>query len=464
MITKDFTLLDQKIDPKVLEAAMFVHTRLVQAGHTCYFAGGLIRDCLLNKEGKDIDLASSASVDEVIPLFDKVIPLGKRFGSVVVVYEGCISIEVTTFREDGIYLDGRHPQSVLESSPEKDAQRRDFTINGLFYDPLKNQIIDYVGGIDDIQLKQLKAIGKASERMEEDRLRMLRAVRFTHRFALTMEKNTRQAIKQLSHDLHPKVSIERVSQEIEKMDHFERKQCSAFLLDSIKLGLFSSLLPNILPLDSLSLVQRSAVQNRLQAIEALPLFEQIFVLFLINPLQSNQDRFPSSLEISHFNLFWKCSKKIQTKHHALRLFLDCYQRDPDISSPVLWKEILLLAGSNLYIQQALDRWSPLLPQLAHGSACQNLKQDTPGCTLQADTFKVRWSCFYESRRSIIANIHASSPLVTAKEMMICGVKQGPLLSKYHDHILDLQLTNPKLDKETALKSIAELEEARHDTL
>ena len=147
---------------------------LRKAGHVVYFAGGAIRDQLLGQTPKDYDLATSARPDEVQALFPRSDAVGKHFGVIIVKGAGEM-IEVATFRTDGTYKDGRHPESIEFSSPEKDAQRRDFTINGLFQDPLTEKVIDHVGGRADLAAKLLRAIGNPKERFEEDALRLLRA-------------------------------------------------------------------------------------------------------------------------------------------------------------------------------------------------------------------------------------------------------------------------------------------------
>src|SRR3984957_18255528 len=144
--------------------------QLQRAGHTAYLAGGCVRDHLLGIEAKDHDVATSARPEEVQRLFPRVTDLtGKSFG-VVRVMVGEESYEVATFRQDGPYKDGRHPESVRFATAEEDAQRRDFTINGLFYDPIAEKLIDYVGGEADLRVKLIRAIGTASDCFAEDQL------------------------------------------------------------------------------------------------------------------------------------------------------------------------------------------------------------------------------------------------------------------------------------------------------
>src|SRR3989338_9806133 len=167
--------------------------RLKEKGFIAYFAGGWVRDFLMKHPSDDIDIATTASVEEVRALFEKTIPVGAAFGIVIVVEDGH-PFEVATFRKERGYLDGRRPTKVEPATPQEDAQRRDFTINGLFYDPTTDELFDYVEGKRDLQKGILRAIGNPHERFLEDRLRMMRAVRYSTRFNFPIEKETKAAV------------------------------------------------------------------------------------------------------------------------------------------------------------------------------------------------------------------------------------------------------------------------------
>jgi len=208
--------------------------KLFDAGYTAYFAGGWVRDFIRGEPSDEIDIATSAPPDKVCALFPKTIPVGVAFGVIIVVEEG-EHFEVTTFRKDHPYLDGRHPTGVDFSTPEKDAHRRDFTINGMFYDPLTETIYDFVGGQDDLQKGIIRAIGDPHARFVEDRLRMVRAIRFSARFGFSIEKKTEQAIHSLAHTLFPAVSIERIWQELTKMSKSPRFAEALLLMHETRL-------------------------------------------------------------------------------------------------------------------------------------------------------------------------------------------------------------------------------------
>lgn len=201
--------------------AKSIVAKLVRAGYTAYFAGGWVRDFVMQHPSEDIDIATDASPSEIMDLFPQTILVGLAFGVVIVVIEGH-QYEVATFRKDLHYLDGRHPQGIIMSTPREDALRRDFTINGMFYDPLAEEIHDFVHGQEDIRLRVIRTIGNPHERFFEDRLRMLRAFRFSSRFEFSIDPETQEAIRENADKLFPAVAMERVWQEFNKMAAYPR--------------------------------------------------------------------------------------------------------------------------------------------------------------------------------------------------------------------------------------------------
>ncbi len=165
---------------ETIETACDVIERLQNAGFEAVFAGGCVRDFILGVEPKDIDIATNATPEQVEALFEKTVAVGKAFGVIRVLYDE-EEFEVATFRTDSSASDGRRPDSVSFSSMEEDAKRRDLTINALFFDPIKDKIYDFVGGQADIKARCIRFVGNAEERIEEDKLRMLRVIRFAAR-------------------------------------------------------------------------------------------------------------------------------------------------------------------------------------------------------------------------------------------------------------------------------------------
>ncbi|MDF2550407.1 MAG: pcnB3 [Chlamydiales bacterium] len=258
-----------------MDAAFLIANRLKNAGYTAYYAGGFVRDKILNIPSSDIDIATDASTEEIVALFPKTVTVGAQFG-VVVVLEGDHSFEVATFRTDGIYANGRTPLSYERATPKEDASRRDFTINGLFYDPFEDKIIDYVGGVEDIKKKVVRAIGNPKERFREDRLRMLRAIRFACRLSYQIEPETAAAIRQFAPELFPAVSIERVVQELKKMA--STPQFKAYLLSLKESGLLKEIFPQY-PCPNLA--EKDFTHLSLEA----PLFIHLYYLFDYPPLK-----------------------------------------------------------------------------------------------------------------------------------------------------------------------------------
>lgn len=215
--------------------------RLRAAGHIAYFAGGCVRDLVRGQTPKDIDIATDARPKEVQELFRRTYAVGAHFG-VIVVLEGDWQFEVATFRSDGAYLDGRHPVAVNFSSPEEDARRRDFTINGMFFDPPNEEVIDFVGGRADLASRLVRAIGDPAQRFAEDRLRLLRAVRFATVLEFEIEPATWHAIVRAADTINA-ISAERTRDELVRIFLSPHRVRGWDLLDTS--GLMKAILPEI---------------------------------------------------------------------------------------------------------------------------------------------------------------------------------------------------------------------------
>jgi poly(A) polymerase len=230
-------------------------TRIVRVlrdhGYSAYLVGGCVRDLLLGRKSADYDVATSATPDEVMRIFPQTYAVGAQFGVVLVPVRrdnenGArenYAIEVATYRSDGVYSDSRHPDEVrFSSDPRLDVQRRDFTINGLLLDPISQEVLDYVGGQADLQRRIVRAIGEPHLRFTEDKLRMLRAVRFAARFEYNIEQQTFSAIRELAPEIH-RVSHERIRDEILKMLTEGHARRAFELLDQT--GLLEQVLPEV---------------------------------------------------------------------------------------------------------------------------------------------------------------------------------------------------------------------------
>jgi poly(A) polymerase len=234
-------------DPK-REFAVAVVRQLRDAGHIALWAGGCVRDLLLGITPKDYDVATDAVPRQVIDTFGrrKTQAVGASFGVILVRGpQDAGTVEVATFRTDGSYVDGRRPESVEFSTPEEDAQRRDFTINGMFYDPIAKQVLDFVGGERDLSSGIIRAIGDPHDRMREDKLRMLRAVRFAATLDFELDGATADAIREMAPEMLV-VSAERITQELRRM-LTDRHRMRAMKL-ARDVGILQVILPELRPI------------------------------------------------------------------------------------------------------------------------------------------------------------------------------------------------------------------------
>jgi len=221
--------------------ALIIVRRLQRAGFLAFWVGGCVRDFLLGREPVDYDIATSALPEQVEQLFKRTIAVGRKFGVMVVIEDGR-QFQVATFRAEGDYQDGRHPENVAFGDAEADAQRRDFTVNGLFYDPVRKESHDWVGGESDLCARVIRTIGAPEERFGEDHLRMLRAVRFAAQLDFSIEAGTFAALKAGAAKIRT-ISAERVREELVKLF---RPPHAARGLDLLQeSGLLEQVLPEI---------------------------------------------------------------------------------------------------------------------------------------------------------------------------------------------------------------------------
>jgi putative nucleotidyltransferase with HDIG domain len=233
--------MDEELSRAREALALSVIRQLREHGQKALLVGGCVRDRLLGIHPKDYDVSTDATPDKLLVYFPDAQTVGAHFGVILVRRSNNIQVEVSTFRSEGIYSDGRHPAHVhFETDPSRDAQRRDFTINGLFEDPLSGCVYDYVGGQADLQRRIIRAIGDPELRFTEDHLRMLRAIRFAARFKFDIETGTRHAIARLAPDIR-RISAERVRDELVRILTEGGARLGLELLDQ------TGLLPHVLP-------------------------------------------------------------------------------------------------------------------------------------------------------------------------------------------------------------------------
>lgn len=225
----------------MLQTSIGIIKKIRSHGFNAYWAGGCVRDILLGIKPYDFDIVTSAKPEEVKEIISKTYEVGKQFGVIVARING-YNFEIATFRSEGKYSDRRRPDKVFWSSAKEDAQRRDFSINGLFYDPINKKVIDYVNGQDDLAKKVIRFIGNPSDRIKEDHLRLLRAIRFKNTLGFQYDKRTWEAVKNNAY-LVESVSKERIRDELNKM--LVNKSRSKSLVDLEQSGLLQYILPEV---------------------------------------------------------------------------------------------------------------------------------------------------------------------------------------------------------------------------
>lgn len=228
--------------PKLERGAREISARLASAGYRALWAGGCVRDRLLGRPAKDVDIATNATPEQVLALFPRALTVGKAFGVVCLPWRG-VQYEIATFRRDCGYRDGRRPDAVEFTDEREDARRRDFTINGLFYDPARDEVLDYVGGRADLERRIVRAIGDPRERFAEDRLRLLRAVRFASTLEFALDPNTEAAVKEMA-DTVGAVSAERIQAELTRL-LVESPRAGQGIRLLERTGLLRALLPEV---------------------------------------------------------------------------------------------------------------------------------------------------------------------------------------------------------------------------
>ncbi len=254
----------------MLKSAGKIVDILNQNSFTAYFAGGAVRDQLLNRKVSDIDIATNATPTEIEKLFEKTHPIGREFGVMLVIF-GKHAFEVATFRGEGNY-DGRRPREVFFTNAEEDARRRDFTVNGMFFDPRRKRVLDFVGGQKDLKKKIIRFIGNAEERVREDFLRILRGVRFRNLLNFEYEETTKNAIQKHAHLLQ-QISGERIRDELGKI--FENENRGKAVRDLEGFGILEILIPELtrlrkLPQPSKYHLEGDCFTHSLAAFASLP--------------------------------------------------------------------------------------------------------------------------------------------------------------------------------------------------
>ncbi len=396
--------------------ALEVVQRLQAAGFEALFAGGCVRDQLMGNPPKDFDVATNATPPQIRELFGKgrTLTIGESFGVICVLGpKSAGQIDVATFRQDEVYSDGRHPDSVQFTTAENDAQRRDFTINGLFYDPLADRVLDYVGGERDLGAKTIRAIGNASARIAEDRLRMLRAVRFAARFEFQIESETLAAIRQSAEGI-TLVSSERIANELRLMlGHKHRHLAFEGLRQT---GLLSHLLPertNGAPGD----------ESRLRLIaQALQ--------------QLNSHRFEAALAVILYD--------VPDRSQFIDDIAQRWRLSNEESAAVGW----ILKHADSALEADLQPWPAIQRLLVQPWMAETLAV----AVAVAATWKKRTEGieFCQQRLSWPSERLNPKPLIDGNDLRLLNIAPGPIIREILNAVRDRQLSGEVSDKEQAL--------------
>ena len=429
------------------EFAIEVVRRLQEAGHQALWAGGCVRDELLGLTPKDYDVATSAKPDEVQQLFRRTVAVGISFGVVEVLgprnNPEPLTVQIATFRADVSYSDGRRPDEVVFASAREDALRRDFTINGMFFDPIAGELHDFVGGRQDLEARLLRAIGDPAVRFQEDKLRLLRAVRLATRFDLAMEAHTATAIRKMASQL-PVVSAERIAEELrETLVHPRRAAGMNLMLD---LGLVPPILPELLPMKGLPQGPPSAPNG--------DLWDHVMrVLELLGPKPS----FPLAMgtllhDIGKPRTVGRTPERYTFYNHehvgcrmandiALRLKLSNEERE----------RIVWLVEKHQYLCDARQmKTSKLKTILAHPGIEELLalhRADAVATGKSADHVDYCESLLKEWSESDLN----PPPLITGHDLVRRGLQPGPFFKKILDAVREAQLDGTVTNAGDAMK-------------
>lgn len=411
-------------------AAADVVRRLREHGHEAWFAGGCVRDGLLGRPPEDYDVATSAAPETVRGLFKRTVPVGMRFG-VILVLDGPYRFEVATFRSDAAYVDGRRPSAVHFGSAAQDAQRRDFTINALLADPFSGAIVDHVGGRDDLRAGVIRAIGDPYARIAEDRLRMLRAVRFAARLGFAIDADTRAAIRASAASVVD-MAAERIGDEITKMLTEGNARRAFELLDDT--GLLGVVLPEV---------------AAMQGVEQSPDFHPEGDVWRHTLLLLQQLPAGAAETLAFGALLHDVAKPLCAgMHRGRRTFYGHCERGADVAVAILqrlrrsretWERVAWLVKNHLRpVQAPAMRLATLKKMLAEEGFPELMRL----CRLDAlsASLDLQYVLFCEDRRAAFAAQQLRPPrLLGGEDLLRLGYARGPTIGRILHALEDAQL-------------------------
>jgi poly(A) polymerase len=432
--------------PKQYDSAVRVVKALRDGGFEAFFAGGWVRDRVMGGGGaSDIDIATSAAPEEIRRLFGRTVGVGEQFG-VMIVVEGGAPFEVATFRSDVGVKDGRHPERVVYTDAKNDALRRDFTINGMFYDPISGEVIDYVGGREGINARVIEAIGDPRERFAEDDLRMLRAVRFAARFGFEIEGRTLSAIREGAARIAG-ISAERVFAEINKILTGPNPQRGVELLRGA--GLLEHALPEVARLCGVEQPAQFHPEGDVLAhtVKALAMLPK-------NPSQALA--WAALLHDVGKPLTMTVTDRIRfnNHHHAgAKLAVDIMRRLRAPNALISAVEAMVENHMN-FMNVGKMRLSTLKKFLSRETILDELELHRADC-LSSHGELCNYDFVREKLESFEAEQIKPKPLVGGRDLIEMGLKPGPAFGRLLGEVYDLQLEERVASRDEALAALCE---------
>lgn len=425
-------------------AVQIVQT-LQEHGYKAFLAGGCVRDMIMGKESFDYDIATDAMPHDVIRIFQKTIPVGIQFGVVIVVKEGH-NFEVATFRTEDSYSDGRHPDRISFSTPENDVKRRDFTINGLLYDPVKDEILDYVGGRKDIEAGIVRTIGDPIERFTEDKLRMIRAARFACRFHFSIHKDTQQAIMQLAPQIHM-VSAERIREELEKIITGPNPHIGIKLLE--ELHLLQEILPEVSNTRGVQQPENFHPEGDvfIHTLLALSKMENPSWTLAMGVLLHDIGKAVTFTVTDRirFNLHEKVGADMATE------ICDRLKTSTDDKERIRWLVLKHLCFKDAQ-KMRLNKLKRLFAEEGYPELAELCRADALASSGDLSDYDYCQEMFQKLSREEVK----PEPLITGHDLIAMGLKPGPLFKEILTKIEDEQLDGNLTTKETAIERVKEL--------
>ena len=423
--------------------------RLRGAGHVALFAGGAVRDRLLGLTPRgDVDVATSARPEEVQRLFASTVAVGAQFGVVLVVEDG-ERIEVATFRADDAYLDGRHPTSVRYTTPEEDAARRDFTVNGMFLDPETGEVLDFVGGRRDLEARTVRAIGDPRKRFAEDKLRLVRAVRFAARLDFEIEAATLAAIREMAPEIR-QVSAERIGDEVVKLATEGRSRRGLELLSET--GLLREVLPE---LEATKGVEQGRehhpegdvfthVTIAMGHLDASPRRSEVLALgVLLHDVAKPECAVKRDDKITFYG---HCERGAEMALEILRRL----RRSNDVAERVAW-----LVRNHLRHLNAPSMRLATLKRFLREDGIEDLLELCRIDALAANGDLTLWRFCRERLDSLGEEEMKPRPLVGGRDLIALGYAPGPRFREILEAVEEAQLEGEVTTREAALALVAE---------